>query len=80
MASRQPQNPKSLRDRLLDHFSILRIPITPGQFDTVIARAEREHLPHLEFLEALIGEQANQRRERSIQYRIREAACRHRPW
>ena len=76
MASRQTMNPKSLRDRLLDHFSVLRIPITAGQFDAVTARAEREHLPHLEFLEALIGEQANQRRERSIQYRIREAAFR----
>lgn len=76
MASRQTLNPKSLRDRLLDHFSVLRIPITAGQFDTVIARAEREHLPHLEFLEALIGQQADQRRERSIQYRIREACFR----
>jgi hypothetical protein len=71
MATRQTPNPQNLRDRLLDHFSVLRIPITPGQFDAVMARAEREHLSHLEFLEALIGEQANQRRERSIQYRTR---------
>lgn len=76
MANRQTPNPRNLRDRLLDHFSVLRIPMTPAQFDTAVARAEREHLPHLEFLEALIGEQANQRRERSIQYRIREAAFR----
>jgi len=76
MTNRRTPNHQNLRDRLLDHFGVLRIPITPGQFDAVIARAEREHLPHLEFLEALIAEQANQRRERSIQYRIREAAFR----
>jgi DNA replication protein DnaC len=77
--TRPPGNkpkPQQLRDQLLEHFKVLRVPITPGQFDAVIARAEREHLPHLEFLESLIGEQANQRRERSIQYRIREAAFR----
>lgn len=68
--------PQQLRDQLLEHFKVLRVPITPGQFDAAVARAEREHLPHLEFLEALIGEQANRRRERSIQYRIREAAFR----
>jgi len=73
MPTRQTPNPKNLRDRLLEHFAVLRIPITPGQFDAVIARAEREHLSHLDFLEALIAEQANQRRERGIQNRIREA-------
>ncbi|MFH0981258.1 MAG: ATP-binding protein, partial [Planctomycetota bacterium] len=73
MPTRPTQNPQNLRDRLLDHFGVLRIPITPGQFDAVTRKAEREHLSHLEFLEALIAEQANQRRERSIQHRIREA-------
>jgi DNA replication protein DnaC len=69
-------NPPELRDRLLDHFQVLRIPLTLEQFERCVARAEREGLSHLEFLEALIGQQANQRRERSIQYRIREACFR----
>ncbi|MFH0983233.1 MAG: ATP-binding protein [Planctomycetota bacterium] len=69
-------NPRELRDCLLGHFRVLRIPITSEQFDAVIARAEREHLSHLDFLEALIAEQAHQRRERGIQHRIREARFR----
>ena len=76
MPTRQTPNHQNLRDRLLDHFGVLRVPITPEQFDAVIARAEREHLSHLDFLEALIAEQANQRRERGIQNRIREARFR----
>lgn len=69
-------DPRGLRDRLLEHFQVLRIPLTGEQFDAVIARAEREHLSPLEFLEALIGEQADQRRERSIQRRINKACFR----
>ncbi len=69
-------NPSALRDRLLGHFQVLRIPLTPEQFDAAVARAEREHLGHLEFLESLIAEQADQRRERSIQRRIDDAGFR----
>jgi DNA replication protein DnaC len=69
-------NPRELRDRLLEHFRVLRIPLTPEQFDAAVTRAEREHLCHLEFLETLIAEQADQRRERSIQRRIDEAGFR----
>ena len=69
-------NPRELRDRLLEHFKVLRIPLSPEQFDAAVARAEREHLSHLKFLETLIAEQADQRRERSIQRRIDEARFR----
>lgn len=69
-------NPSALRDRLLEHFRVLRIPMPPEQFDAAVARAERERLGHLEFLESLIAEQADQRRERSIQRRIDEAGFR----
>ena len=65
-----------LRQQILDDFQALRIPLRPEQFDAVLARAEREGLSHLEFLRALIGEQANRRRERSIAHRIREARFR----
>jgi DNA replication protein DnaC len=54
----------------------LRIPLRPEQFDAVLSRAEREGLSHLEFVRLLINEQANQRRERSIAHRIREAGFR----
>jgi hypothetical protein len=45
-------NPPELRDRLLDHFQVLRIPLTLEQFERCVARAEREGLSHLEFLVA----------------------------
>lgn len=43
------------------------------QLDAVLARAGREGWSHQQFLHLLIAEQANQRRERSIAHRIREA-------
>jgi DNA replication protein DnaC len=68
--------PAELRRQILEDFQTLRIPLRPEQFDAVLARAEHEGLSHLEFLRVLISEQANQRRERSIAHRIREARFR----
>jgi DNA replication protein DnaC len=65
-----------LRRQILEDFQTLRIPLRPEQFDAVLARAEHEGLSHLEFLRVLISEQANQRRERRIAQRIREARFR----
>ena len=62
-----------LRQKILEDFQTLRIPLRPEQLDAVLSRAEREGLSHLEFLRALISEQANGRRERRIVQRIREA-------
>ena len=49
------------------------MPLTAETYDAALARAERESLSHAQFLHGLIAEQANQRRERSIAHRIREA-------
>ena len=49
------------------------MPLTAEAYDAALARAERESLSHAQFLHGLIAEQANQRRERSIAHRIREA-------
>jgi DNA replication protein DnaC len=68
--------PAELRQQILEDFVTLRIPLRPEQFDAVLSRAEREGLSHLEFVRLLINEQANQRRERSIAHRIREAGFR----
>lgn len=62
-----------LRESILADFAALKIPLTAEQFDAVLAGAARAGLSHQEFLHRLIGEQAAQRRERSIAYRIREA-------
>jgi len=65
-----------LSERLLQDFAALRIPLRREQLDAVLRRAEQERLSHLEFLRLLIGEQADQRRERSIAHRIQEARFR----
>ena len=62
-----------LRQKILEDFQALGIPLRPEQLDAVLGRAESEGLSHLEFLRVLIGEQANGRRERRIAHRIREA-------
>lgn len=68
-----PTGPANLREQLLADFATLRVPLTAAQLDAMMARAERGGLSHLEFAQALLGEQARQRRERAIAARIREA-------
>jgi len=62
-----------LRDQCLSHCATLGIPLEPAALDELLSRAERENLPHLRFLDLLLGEQANARRERGVARRIREA-------
>jgi len=71
-----PTPATDLRERILADFTALKIPLTAEQFDAVLAAAGREGLSHQEFLYRLIGEQAAQRRERSIAHRLREARFR----
>jgi len=63
----------NLRDQCLNHFATLGIPLRSESLDLLLTKAEKENLSHLDFLHQLIGEQANDRRERSVQRRIREA-------
>jgi DNA replication protein DnaC len=65
--------PANLREQILHDFAALRVPLTGEQFDEVLQTAEQRSLSHLEFLHRLIGTQARQRRERSIENRIRDA-------
>lgn len=65
-----------MREQVLADFAVLRIPLAADDFDQALRRAEQESLSHLEFLRLLIGQQAQQRRERAIERRIREAKFR----
>lgn len=65
--------PDPLRQRALEHFQILRVPIGEEILDQVLTRAEKDGLSHLAFLDILIGDQARLRRERSVERRIRQA-------
>lgn len=61
---------KTLRDRVLEHLALLRIPIRPEELDQVLEAVERDHLSVLAALDRLLGEQAARRRDRAIQRRV----------
>jgi DNA replication protein DnaC len=65
-----------LRERILADFAMLKVPLSAAQLDALLARAERERMSHLEVVHRLIAEQAQQRRERAIARRIKEACFR----
>jgi hypothetical protein len=61
---------KTLRERVLEHVAVLRIPLTADELDAVLSTTERESLSLLESLDRLLGEQAARRRDRGISRRI----------
>jgi DNA replication protein DnaC len=61
---------KTLRDRVLEHLAILRIPLPVEELDQVLEAAERDHLSVLAAFDRLLGEQAARRRDRGITRRI----------
>jgi DNA replication protein DnaC len=65
--------PTELRRQIIEDFQAMRIPLRLEQLDAVLGRAETQGMSHLEFLRALINEQANARRERSLANRIHVA-------
>lgn len=64
---------KTLRERILEHLAVLRIPLTAEDLDHVVGAAEREPLSLLEAIDRLLGEQAARRRDRGIKRRITAA-------
>jgi DNA replication protein DnaC len=64
---------KTLRERVLEHFTVLRIPVTPEELDRVVAQVERDGVSFLQGLDRLLGEQAARRRDRGIKRRITAA-------
>jgi len=62
-----------VRQQVLADFAALRVPLSEQTFDEHLARAEQEGLTPLEFLARVIGAEANRRRERAIERRIKNA-------
>ncbi len=71
-----PNNPNDLRQRILDYFQTLRVPLSAADLDAVLAEAEKQRWTPLELLSHLLGPQADLRRQRAIDRRIREARFR----
>lgn len=63
----------TLRDQVLDHLRVLKIPITEAELDHVLARVDRESLSVLAALDRLLGEQAARRLDRAIGRRMQAA-------
>ena len=75
--TRPPTSPSpDLRQRVLEDFQTLRIPLAADELDTALARAEKERSSALELLAHVLGPQADLRRQRAIERRIREARFR----
>ena len=68
-----PQATPSLREQILADFATLRIPVTAEQLDAATSDAEKSGRSHLEFLHRLLTDQADLRRQRSIERRIKDA-------
>ena len=71
-----PNNPDDLRQRILDYLQTLRVPLSAADLDAVLAEAEKQRWTPLELLSHLLGPQADLRRQRAIDRRIREARFR----
>jgi DNA replication protein DnaC len=71
-----PNNPDDLRQRILDYFQTLRVPLSATDLDAVLAEAEKQRWTPLELLSHLLGPQADLRRQRAIDRRIREGRFR----
>jgi DNA replication protein DnaC len=65
-----------LRGRILEYLQTLRIPLSPDDLDAALAQAEKARSSALEILAHLLGPQAELRRQRAIERRIREARFR----
>lgn len=67
---------RDLHDRVLSYFETLRVPVSAEALDVLLAQAEKERWGYLDFLQRLLGEQADLRRQRAIERRVREARFR----
>lgn len=63
----------TLRDQVLEHLRVLRIPITEAELDHVLECVDREPLSVLAALDRLLGEQAARRLDRGIGRRMKAA-------
>ena len=75
-AKKKTVPPVNLRERVLDDAKTLKLPLSADLLDAALTHAEQEGLPHLSFLELILGEPAARSRQRAIERRIRDARFR----
>lgn len=67
---------RDLHQHILEYFETLRVPLSAADLDAALAQAEKERWSPLELLSRLLGPQADLRRQRAIDRRIRDARFR----
>ena len=65
-----------LREQVLQYLQTLRIPLSADELDATLSQAEKQRWSALEIMAHLLGPQADLRRQRAIERRIREARFR----
>jgi DNA replication protein DnaC len=65
--------PQDLRAKILEHLATLSIAQPPEELDALLRQAEQASWSHLELLDRLLGEQAQRKRQRAVERRIRDA-------
>jgi DNA replication protein DnaC len=70
------QTDEKIREQLLEHLQTLGVPMSAEQVDQALAAADKQKSSRLRFLEQFLATPANQRRERSIERRLRMARFR----
>lgn len=71
MKSKSLKSPKP--SLLIEHLDYLKLPFIKAQHSTSADQAAQEHWDHLQYLRRLVEGEFNQRRDRSIQRRIKAA-------
>jgi DNA replication protein DnaC len=62
-----------IREKIHDHLTTLKIPVTSEQVDEILSEAAQSSPSYLELLERFLARPASLRRERSVESRIRRA-------
>lgn len=74
--SRPSHSDQILHHQIQSHLETLKIPLTGGQLNDMLAAADKSKLSHLQFLQQFLSVPAGTRRERSIERRLRLACFR----
>ena len=73
MSETQPLSLSTAHDDLKQHLAYLKLPFTAEQYAPMAKQAAHKQLSHVEYLAQLMHEEANLRKDRATQNRIRLA-------
>ena len=72
----QKPNEQTIRERIQLHLTTLKMPVTAEQVDQLLRDVAQSQPSYLQFLESFLSTPAGQRRERSVERRLKSASFR----